>query len=69
MTLTFKAQKMIDRCKAEGKKDMLTAETLSFIHSIDGKKANTYNWRNQVFGEEVALIEGTNTYVAICDCE
>lgn len=69
MTLTFKAQKMIDRCKAEGKNDMLTEETLAFIRSIDGKKANTYNWRNQVYGEPVALIDETKTYVAICDCE
>lgn len=69
MMLTFKAQKMIDKCMAEGKKDMLDEETLAFIRSMDGKKANTYNWRNRVYGEEVALIEGTDTYVPICACE
>lgn len=68
MMLTFKAQKMIDKCMAE-KKDMLDEQTLAFIRSIDGKKANTYNWRNQVYGEEVASIEGTNTFVPICACE
>lgn len=31
MMLTFKAQKMIDKCMAEGKKDMLDEETLAFI--------------------------------------
>ena len=69
MIVTFRAQKMIDRCIAEGKKDMLDDETLTFIRSLDGKKANTYNWQNTVYGKDVAVIEGTHTFVAICDCD
>ena len=68
MILTFRAEKMIARVKAEGRGDLLDAETLAKIKSLDGKPANTYNWENFVNGENLALIDG-ETYVNVADCD
>lgn len=73
MILTFRAKKMIDRIKAEGRGHMLDEKTLATINSLDGKKANTYNWASTVHGEPLAYIspEGDfpGMYVNEKDCD
>ena len=73
MMLTFRAQKMIDRIRREGRGDMLDAQTLATINSLDGEPANDYNWEAVVHGEPLALI-GANEkhdamYVNVADCD
>lgn len=73
MNMVFKAQKMIDRITKEGRANLLDETTLKFIKSLDNKIGNTYNWRAQVYGEDVVYIEKDSdqdgTYVALCDCD
>lgn len=69
MIVVFRAEKMIERVKREGRGDLLDKETLDFIKSIDGKRGNSYNWQSVVRGENVVWIEDAKTYVALCDCE
>ena len=66
---TFRAQKMIDRCKQEGKGDLLTEETVKFIKSLDGQTGTDYNWKSQVMGEPLVWLEEAQTYVNIEDCD
>lgn len=68
MKVVFRAAKMIERVKREGKGDMLDETTLAFINSLDGKEADTYNWASVVNGENLALIDG-KTYVNVADCD
>lgn len=73
MNMVFRAQKMIDRVTREGRANLLDEKTLSFIHKLDNKIGTTYNWRSQVYGEDMVYIEKDEdqdgTYVALCDCE
>lgn len=73
MKLTFRADKMIDRVRREGKGDLLDEQTLAFIRKLDGKQADDYNWASVVKGEPLALIPAdddvTDTYVNVCDCD
>lgn len=73
MERIFRAAKMIERVKAEGKGDMLDAKTLGFINKLDGKRGNDYNWRSVVRGEPLVYIEPdadqNGTYVNVADCE
>ena len=72
MTRTFRAAKMIERVKLEGKGNLLDAETLAKINSLDGKTGDDYNWRSQVYGEDLVYIKdgnGGGDYVAGCDCD
>ena len=66
---TFRAQKMIDRVKREGKEDLLTEETLKFIQSLDGKVGTDYNWQAIVKGENLVWLEEAKTYVNKVDCD
>ena len=63
------AEKMINRIRREGRSDMLTEETVSFIHSLDGKVGTDYNWQSQVMGEPLVWLQEAQTYVNIVDCE
>lgn len=71
MMVTFRAQKMIDRIKKEGRE--LDDETLKTIKMLDGKQANDHNWQSVVMHEPLAWIEADEDqggmYVALCDCE
>lgn len=71
MIVTFRAQKMIDRLKKEGRE--IDEETLKTIKMLDGKQANDYNWKSVVTHEPLAWIEADEDqdgiYVALCDCE
>lgn len=73
MLVTFRAQKMIDRVKKEGREDLLDEETLKTIKMLDGKQANDHNWQSVVMHEPLAWIEADEDqdgmYVALCDCE
>lgn len=73
MERTFRAKKMLERIKAEGKQDMLDEGTVEFIKMLDGKVGNDYNYRSFVYGEPLVWIEKDEdqdgTYVALCDCE
>ncbi len=73
MERTFRAEKMIARVKEEGRGDMLDEKTLSFIKSLDGEKANDYNWESVVNGSPLAWIKKTDkhegAYVNIADCD
>lgn len=67
--MTFRAQKMIDRCRAEGKDDLLTKEMIAKIKSMDGMTGTDYNWQSQVMGEPLVWLQEAQTYVNIIDCE
>lgn len=69
MDYRFVAEKMINRIRREGRSDMLTEETVSFIHSLDGKVGTDYNWQSQVMGEPLVWLQEAQTYVNIVDCE
>lgn len=73
MKVIFRAAKMIDRVKAEGKGDMLDPKTLEFINKLDGKIGDDYNWRSVVRGEPLVFIspdaDQDGTYVNVVDCE
>ena len=73
MERIFRAKKMLDRVKAEGKENLLDDETIAFIVKLDGKKANDYNWASVVRDEPLCWIapdeDQNGTYVALCDCE
>lgn len=65
----FRAQKMIDRVKNEGRENMLDKETLNTIYSLDGKTGNDYNWASVVNGENLVWIEDAKMYVNKNDCD
>ena len=67
MIVTFKANKMMKRINGEGRGALLDDKTVSYIRSLDGLTGNTYNWRSQVFGEHVVLLEN-GVYVNVDDC-
>lgn len=72
MIKTFRADKMINRVKREGRGNLLDKETLAKIMSLDGKSGTDYNWRSQVYGEDLVYIHdgnGGGEYVAACDCD
>lgn len=73
MNMVFKAQKMINRITKEGRANLLDEATLKFIKSLDNKIGSTYNWRSQVYGEDVVYIikdsDQDGVYVARCDCD
>ena len=73
MKRTFRAQKMIDRIKKEGRESLLDEMTLNFIRSLDGKIVDDHNWRSEVNGENLVWIpadeDQNGTYVALCDCD
>ena len=69
MEYTFRAQKMIDRIKREGREEMLTDETLEFIKSLDGKVGTDYNWQSVVRGEDLVWIADVGAYVNRVDCD
>lgn len=69
MDYRFVAEKMINRIRREGRSDMLTEETIGFIHSLDGKVGTDYNWQSQVMGEPLVWLQEAQTYVNIVDCE
>lgn len=68
MLKVFRANKMLKRIQNEGRGALLDDKTVKFIKSLDGRTGNTYNWRSQVFGENVVLLED-GTYVNTNDCE
>ena len=72
MEMIFKAQKMIDRIKREGRENLLDEDTIKFIWKLDGKRGNDYNWQSFVHGDDVVWIEKdeeqNGAYVARCDC-
>ena len=74
MERIFKAEKMLERIKKEGKQNMLDEETKKLILKLDGKKGNDYNFMSVVHNEQVVWIEDPEMpekgiYVALCDCE
>jgi hypothetical protein len=69
MEYTFRAQKMIDRIKAEGRGHLLDEPTLKTIWSLDGKKGTDYNWQSVTKGENVVWIEEAKMYVNKDDCD
>ena len=83
MLLTFRAEKMLSRCRKEGMGDMLTPDVVKCIHLLDGKKGTTQNWRAVVHDEPLVWIpadediieavkylgEDSGVYVAEADCE
>lgn len=73
MKKIFRAEKMIARIKAEGRGDLLDADTLAFIHLLDGKVGDSYNWQSVVHDEELVWIpkddDQEGAYVALCDCD
>lgn len=69
MDYTFRAQKMIDRIKAEGRGELLDEATLKTIWSLDGKVGTDYNWQSVVHDENLVWIEDAKMYVNKNDCE
>ena len=76
MNVVFKAEKMLERVRREGKAEYLTDEIKAQIKALDGKEGTTSNWRNRVYGEDVVWIprnpldgSGEGVYVALCDCD
>ena len=73
MERVFRAQKMLDRVKKEGKENLLDQQTIDFIWSLDGEIGNDYNWESFVNGNDMVWIPANDkhdgTYVALCDCE
>lgn len=65
----FRAQKMIDRVKAEGRGDMLDEATLKTINSLDGKIGTDYNWQSVVHDENLVWIEEAQMYANKNDCD
>lgn len=68
-TYTFRAQKMIDRVKAEGRENMLDEPTLETIRSLDGKTGTDYNFQSVVHDENLVWIEDAKMYVNKNDCD
>lgn len=68
-TYTFRAQKMIDRIKAEGRGALLDEPTLQTIRSLDGKTGTDYNWQSVVNNENMVWIEDAQMYVNKNDCD
>lgn len=68
-TYTFKAQKMIDRIKSEGREALLDEPTLQTIRALDGKTGTDYNWQSVVNNENMVWIEEAQMYVNKNDCD
>lgn len=75
MKMKFRAEKMLNRCRADEElKGMLDEATVKFIESLDGKVGEDYCWRSVVEGENVVWIEADSDlengiYVNRDDCE
>lgn len=73
MLVTFRAEKMLKRVKAEGLEHLLDDQTIALIWKLDGKEGNDFNWESVVKGEDLVWIsecdEHEGCYVARCDCE
>ncbi len=69
MKKTFNAQKMIDRCRKEGKSDLLTPDMIAYIRSLDGQIGDTYNFESVVHGENMVWLYEKGVYVNAVDCE
>lgn len=69
MELTFRAEKMLNRVKKEGREHLLDDATMELIKRLDGKKGNDYNWQSVVNFEDVVYIAEEDVYVARCDCD
>ena len=70
---TFRASKMLDRIKREGREHMLDKASLELIHKLDGKTGTDYNWANYVNDEPLVWIPAGDgyegTYVNVADCD
>lgn len=69
MERTFRAQKMIDRIRSEGRGELLDDKTLDMIWSLDGMVGDDYNWQSVVKGENLVYIAEADTYVNFADCD
>lgn len=73
MERIFRKQKMIDRLTKEGRLNQVHAEDYELMDKLDGHKANDYNYRSFVFGDNLSWIEPfegcEGAYVCTEDCE
>lgn len=71
MIVTFSKEKMLKRLEREGRTNEIDDESMRIMNKLDGQKADTYNWKSQVDGENFAIIhddEYGNMYVNVDDC-
>lgn len=73
MLVTFRAEKMLKRVKAEGLEHLLDDQMIALIWKLDGKEGNDFNWESMVKGNDLVWIpedvDHEGTYVARCDCD
>lgn len=73
MIRIFRKQKMIDRLEKEGRITEVQKEDYELMDKLDGRKANDYNYRSFVYGDNLSWIEPFDdcegAYVCTEDCE